>query len=347
MVFVKVRETYDLHTVQNKMTVIAIHTPKPDIIKKNYPGLLLQCKAYRPVSADVRLACASVLPLDPLGVGTAEGDVAPEDVFNPILYKAMSNKGMSQLESRINDLVDKSASYIGTSDVVGSSAIIEVDDVTTAVDEFPIYYGLLSNTRDWKHAHPQQGLSMSNLRPLVYDMVYNVGDMRQVTQGSAGSVPYSVMDSDGSSGTDYASAMLGDARPMPFIPCTNYTGSGDGNYALAGFPAPSGTPAVDEVGNASTSVNWLRVVCGAIIVPPSRRHELFFRMVVEWVLEFSKIRPISEITDLHSLARLGNTTHYQNYDYSSAKKVLTGTDDTILDSDTCMVSSNVDVKKVM
>ena len=105
MVVVKVRETYDLHTTQNKMTVIAIHTPKPDIIKRNYPGLLMQCKMYRPVSADVRVACASVLHLDPLGVGTSPGDVAPEDVFNPILYKAMSNKGMSQLEARINGMV--------------------------------------------------------------------------------------------------------------------------------------------------------------------------------------------------------------------------------------------------
>ena len=55
MVFVKVRETYDLHTVKNKMTVIGVHTPKPDIIKKNFPGLLMQCRAYRPVSCDIPL----------------------------------------------------------------------------------------------------------------------------------------------------------------------------------------------------------------------------------------------------------------------------------------------------
>ena len=99
MVFVKVRETYDLHTVRNKMSVIAIHTPDPKIIKNNFPGLLMQCKSYRPYSCDVKLACASVLPVDPLGVGLAEGDVAPEDMFNPILYSAMSNFGMSQLEA--------------------------------------------------------------------------------------------------------------------------------------------------------------------------------------------------------------------------------------------------------
>lgn len=340
MVFVKVRETYDLHTVQNKMTVIAIHTPKPDIIRKNYPGLLMQCKMYRPVSADVRVACASVLPLDPLGVGTAEGDVAPEDVFNPILYKAMSNKGMSQLESRINDMVIKSSTVgLSDADIVGSSALVDVDDFSTQVDEFPLYYGLLAQTHEWKHANPQQGLSMSGLRPLVYEMVYNVGDMKHQTPQY---VPtFSAMAKDGSATIDSGSSILGSAKPMPFIPCTSFGGT----YTEAGFPAD--TPAVDEVANGSSDINWLRVVCGCIIVPPSRRHELFFRMVVEWTLEFSAIRPLGEITDLGGLNRLGNTTHYQNYDYSTAKKVLTGTDETILAKDVCMVSSNVDVDKVM
>ena len=133
MVFVKVRETYDLHTVRNKMSVIAIHTPKPQILKNNFPGLLMQCKSYRPFSCDVRLACASVLPVDPQGVGLSEGDVAPEDMFNPILYSAMSNFGMSQLEARIN-LMTASPS-IGGADIDGDTAIVDVDSLTDKPEE--------------------------------------------------------------------------------------------------------------------------------------------------------------------------------------------------------------------
>lgn len=341
MVFVKVRETYDLHTVRNKMTVISIHTPKPEIIKANFPGLLMQCKTYRPFSADVRIACASMQPLDPLGVGTAEGDVAPEDVFNPILYKACSNYGMSQIEARINLL--SSQGVTTGNDVVGQSADIDVDSFTNLADEFPLYYGLLSNAHEWKHANPQAGLSMSGLRPLVHEMVYNVGD-------TSGALPVQSEDTKAVNfapgaplDTGYAStipvkAILGGSKPMPMINCTSYNNAN----LPAGFSYETIGP-----GNCESVVPYFNVVVGCIIVPPSRLHELFYRMVVEWTLEFSSIRPIGEITNWAGLSALAGITHYQNYDYSVTKKALTGTSDTILDNDACMVSANVDVKKVM
>lgn len=215
MVFVKVRETYDLHTVKNKMTVIAIHTPKPDIIKANFPGLLMQCKAYRPVSADVRVACASVLPLDPLGVGLEEGSVAPEDVFNPILYKACSNFGMSQIEARINAL-----SGVGSGvDVVGQTANVDVDTLTSATDEFPIYYGFLSNAHEWRHANPQSGLEMTGLRPLVYEVLYNIGDT--ASAGYPAPIEPGYPDAQGGKASLGAMAIRGNAKPLPWINCNS------------------------------------------------------------------------------------------------------------------------------
>lgn len=335
MVFVKVRETYDLHTVRNKMTVIGIHTPKTDIIKKNFPGLLMQCKAYRPVSCDVRVACASMLPLDPQGVGLAEGDVAPEDIFNPILYKAMSNFGMSQLEARIN--------AVGNSpDVAGPSANVEVDGVTTFNDEFNVYYGLLSNAHGWKHANPQSGLSMNKLTPLVWEMLYNIGDNRGGVDMVPANTDAMYPGADTVARDIDVRAVRGNAKRMPFINCTSYSKTANGGYALPGFPADD-----KEVGNASVDVPSLNVYVGCIIVPPSRLHELFYRMVVEWTIEFTAIRPIGEITDWGGLSRLGDVTHLINYDYSATKKAVTGDSDTILDSDSCMVSANVEVDKVM
>lgn len=339
MVFVKVRETYDLHTTKNKMTVIGIHTPKPDIIKKNYPGLLMQCRAYRPVSADVRIACASMLPLDPQGVGLSEGDVAPEDVFNPILYKAMSNKGMSQLEARLNAMVTNN--YAGF-DVAGPSADVEVDTFTAATDEFATYYGLLSNTHDWKHANPQSGLSMSNLRPLVYEMVYNVGD----SKGGVGTQNYGYPSDDGSKANGLIESILGKAKEFPFIPCTNYS---DGVSVAPMYNTTDATTNPDPLkpNLHAIDVPYINVVCGCIIVPPSRLHELFYRMVVEWTIEFSALRPIGEIVSFNGLSAIGQSTHFQNYSYAAAKEAITGTDDTILDKDACMVSANVDITKVM
>lgn len=339
MVFVKVRETYDLHTVKNKMTVIAIHTPKPDIIKANFPGLLMQCKSYRPVSADVRIACASVLPMDPLGIGLEEGSVAPEDMFNPILYKACSNFGMSQIEARISAL--SQGSIVGA-DVVGNTAEVDVDTTTGFDDEFPIYYGFLSNAHEWRHANPQSGLEMHGLKPLVYELLYNIGD-NSTSANNPGNNGVAYPGKDGSKGSFSSLGIRGNAKPLPFLNCTSYTGSA--TPAQAGFQASGDTQVLPL--NNERDVPYVNCCVGAIIVPPSRLHELFYRMVVEWVIEFSQIRPLSEITDWNGLSKMASLTHYQNYDYSSTKMAVTGSEETILEKDTCMVSANVDVNKVM
>lgn len=339
MVFVKVRETYDLATVQNKMTVISVHTPRPDIVKRNFPGLLMQCKLWRPYSCDVAIACASVLPLDPLGVGTAEGDVAPEDVFNPILYSALSNKGMSQLEARIAHLA--SVTQDASVDVMGDMANVDVDTVTSYPDEFNIYYGLLSNSHGWKKAMPQSGLEMRGLKPLVYDVLYNIGDSSR--QGTAGRPETVYPSGTGVASPLLAGSVLGNAHPMPMIPCTEYSTG----WAPPGFPLTEEEGDITLPANHEVTVPNLNVAVAGIIIPPSRRHQLFYRMSIVWTLEFSAIRPIGEVTDWPGLNALGEATHFQNYDYSAMKKVITGDDSSILDSDQAMVSANVDVKKVM
>lgn len=338
MVFVKVRETYDLHTVKNKMTVIGIHTPKPDIIKRNYPGLLMQCRAYRPHHADIRVACASLMPLDPQGVGLDDGDVAPEDVFNPILYKAMSNKGMSQLEARINALRTTGSGL----DVDGNSAMVEVDSFTAISDEFNVYYGLLADTHGWKHAMPQSGLQMNDLRPLVYEMVYNVGDMVDSVPVGSGIPAFSYPAADGSALNIGVQSILGKSKEMPFINCTAYSRAANGSDGVAEPGFKPGFPLQCE-----QDVPYIPVMVAAIIVPPSRLHELFYRMVVEWTIEFSSIRSLGEITNFTGIANIGQNTHFQNYSYAAAKEAITGSPDTILEQDVCMVAANVDIDKVM
>lgn len=339
MVFVKVRETYDLHTVQNKMTVIGIHTPNPDIIKRNYPGLLMQCKAYRPYKCDVRVACASVLPLDPQGVGTSPGDVAPEDIFNPILYKAMSNFGMSQLEARINMYLRQSPT---DPEIEGPSALSDIDSFVSGDDDFNIYYGLLADTNNWRHANPQQGLSMSDLRPIVYEINYAIGDT-DTPAGMGGSpLQFSAPDADGVVSRGNIQHIIGGSKPLPMMNTTSYTRAYNGTDGVAEPGFKTGFPLQCE-----QDVPWIKLFVGAIIVPPSRLHQLFYRMVVEWTLEFSSIRSLGEITNFAGLANIGQNTHFKSYDYSATKEALTGDSDTSLDSDSCMVAANVDVEKVM
>lgn len=323
MVFVKVRETYDLHTIKNKMSVIGIHTPNAGIIKRNFPGLLMQCKAYKPVSCDVKLACASVLPLDPLGVGTDAEDVAPEDVFNPLLYKAVSNFSMSQIESFIH------ANYAGWT-ARGDSLDATNDGVLS--DDFDLYYGFLSDVHGWKHANPQSGLMMRDLKPLVYEQVYSLGG-NGVTdrQGAIPQAGQIVPMPDGTYASVGALSFRGKAKSMPWLNTTTGLVASNALKAVApGFDFGNSTTDPEPV-NAQTGVPAPKIYCGLIIVPPSKLHELYYRMVVEWTLEFSQIRPLSEITTFAGVAQVGAAQHVIDYDFGESK-VLTDSDVDLVDT---------------
>lgn len=325
MVFVKIRETYDLHTQRNKMTVIGVHTPNSDIVKRNYPGLLVQCRAYRPISCDIKIACASILPLDPQGVGTVEGAVAPEDVFNPILYKPMSNFGMSQIDLYIN----KGHAGPASGDSVDAS-VGGIDDT----DDFDIYYGLLSQTNEWRHANPQSGLSMTGLKPLVYETYQTLGDN---AYNGADTINWLNKDNDGKPLT--AHSFRGASKLLPLLNTTGISSATSQVGDRVGFDLGSG----NNIGNVMSIVPAPKIYVAGILVPPSRLHELFFRMVVEWTLEFTMIRPLGEVTNWTQLKLLGVSTHHINYDYtvSNSKTMLVESTDMV---DT---TEDSDIKKVM
>ena len=69
MVFVKVSETYDLSTKIGKMGIVGIHTPDSDLITRHYGGFVQNMKFAKFVQCDVAMACASMLPADPLRLG--------------------------------------------------------------------------------------------------------------------------------------------------------------------------------------------------------------------------------------------------------------------------------------
>ena len=78
MVFVKVSETYDLSTKIGKMGIVGIHTPDSDLITRHYGGFIQNMKFAKFVKCDVAMACASMLPADPLQIGMEAGSIARE-----------------------------------------------------------------------------------------------------------------------------------------------------------------------------------------------------------------------------------------------------------------------------
>jgi hypothetical protein len=309
---VTVSETYDLSTKIGKMALLGIHTPRQDIITRTWPGLLMQFKYVRPVSCDVRMACASMLPADPLQVGTETGQIAPTDMFNPILYTAVSNDSMSTLEGRLHYLERQTLNNLK-----GPSVISDNDDVTKADNE-RVYYTLLSDKHGWRHAMPQQGLEMTNLRPLVYSVLAVNGQPRTLAsmehQADYADYPTGGVNSDNQSdslATGLVGRFRGAPQPMPRIPTTNFST----HRLAAGFDGAVST-------QTSTGLADIDPIYVAMIVmPPAKLTTMYYRLVVDWNLEFSGLRSQNEINGFAGLEDAADT--YYHSDYNTQSKSMT------------------------
>lgn len=344
MVTVTVSETYDLSTKPNKMSLLGIHTPPLSFVRKMWPGFFLNFKMVRYLSCDISLACASVLPADPSQIGVEAGAIAPVDMLNPILYKAVSNESMSTLETRLAGLYPNSTD----ASIKGQSIVATRDNATNLDDEFAVYYGLLSNRDGFRVAMPQQGLSMTNLVPLVFEKLYNNGTMSGAVENTAADV-YPGLRPDGTIVAYQSYAVKGNARPMPAINTTVFP---TGNLPTAGN-APGYTKAnipvaVDvggEVPGVAQTVTPIvpPTYVAAIVMPPSKLQTLYYRMVVRWKMEFTGLRPITEVTDWPSgFIAASQSTYFTDYTFGSA---VSGTKAVI---DAGMVSTaDANIEKIM
>lgn len=335
MVVVSVSETYDLSTKVNKMSLLAIKTPSRNLIAKSYPGLAVNHRFFKLLKCDVKLACASVLPADPLQVGTTAGQIAPQDMFNPILYKAITTEGLSTLEYRLLGL---GQGTYGNNDhnIEGESVISNDSNVTGGQNEFNAYYGLLSNHDGFRIAHPQSGLEMKGLIPLVHEKLYQYGSTE--LNRSTGTDPDTQPAICGSeSGTSLRVddlinwSMKGRSFPMPRINCTRLAVESQTDFGIKNNDIVNWQYAMPDIPSCYV---------GCIVMPPSKLNILYFRLVVRWYIEFSDPRPISEIVSFQGLATIGSNFYVT--DYTFAKK--DSEDDVALD---LVETRDATIEKVM
>lgn len=323
MVVVSISETYDLHTIVDKMSVICIHSPRTDLIAKTYPGLVMNCRYWRVTGIDVTLSTAQQLPLGVDQIGLDTGQIRPQDMMNPILYKAVSNDSWSTLEGRIMGMLSSG----GTAPLTGSMATVENEHVTGIADEHGIYYSLLANSDGFRIAHPQQGLQMKNLVPLVFEKYYTHGENYTAISDSAPGLTTS-NDNVLQISQIPAGALRGRPHPMPKLNTTYITGAqvGTAGAAFQYNGIGNGLPA-----NSQISMPVIQpVACGAIILPPvsATTGILYYRMVVRAYIEFTDIRPITEIASFANLNSSYPSLVYHT-DYEEQSKQMDETTDMV------------------
>lgn len=316
--FVKVSETYDLSTIKDRMAFVSIHTPKGSLIKRMWGGLLSQYKFARFHKCDVTMACASMLPADPLQVGVSGGDIAPQDMFNPILYKAVSNDSYTTLLTWMNNFMRSTIESERPTDteVTSGPSVDSINSIdflngSTDIDQFAMYYALLANPDGFRKAMPQAGLQMRGLYPICYSLVSNVGYNPAFVSDSAAfptsvpSVPMTTQaDAGGLNSTQvYQTWMKGPACRMPRFNTMYFSATAN----KAGDGVVQGLNTVCTLDNAPV------VPVGVIILPPAKLNQLYYRLKVTWTIELSELVSLDAYTNWSNMAQIGELAYYSDY----------------------------------
>lgn len=320
MVTVRVSETYDLSTKLNRMGIVGIHTPRGNLIDQMWPGLVMQYKKFRFVSCDVTMACASMLPADPLQIGVEAGAIAPQDMFNPILYRAVSNDAMSNLQALLHQSgFDASSKLVKGSIVdVNSTAFDENagGEGSHDIDQFSMYYGLLADDDNWRKAMPQAGLQMLGLYPLVYQVVSQFGSNSPVDPraedtsiNDLGNVPTPRFDMNQVLEVD-AVNFRGPSMRMPAIDTTFFV---EPDNVKADIVTGYGNTKPNALINSNTG-RVPPAYVAMLVLPPAKLNQLYYRMKVTWTIEFTGLRAMSDFGSWMMMNFIGQSAYGTDYD---------------------------------
>lgn len=326
MTTVRYTETYDLSTKVDKMGLIAVHTPTLGQLNRLYPGLITNHRFIRVDSCDIVCACASVMPADPLQVGTEAGEIAPQDMFNPILYKAVSNDSFNTVVNRMYGLGV-------TSDSLG--AVQDAFSGNTDVDQFNLYYGLLGSQDGWRKAMPQQGFEMTGLYPIVYHLLNSFGNAPPTTSGLA-SVPYPDNSGTAMTSGSLARTFRGNACRMPRMMLHTRLPDARGMSGIRVTDPTTGTQYGQSVLDGGVDIPITYVAC--IVTPPAKLHKLYYRMRVTWTFTFEEVIPVTEYARIDEIASRGQALYAT--DYAEQSKMMDNVESTVDTKD-------VDLEKIM
>lgn len=168
------QEIIDLHTETDKVSVLGIHTPVSKAPYAFLQGFFDAFQKYHYDGCSMSLVPAARLPADPSQVSYEAGTqpIDPRDLLNPIMFHGAHGESLgsvlnqfyagggssSDVNRKFSDSVDLnevSQSQVGN-DVIWQS----------------LYYRALSDNT-WRKAHPQTGLRVKGMHPLVYGVGSN------------------------------------------------------------------------------------------------------------------------------------------------------------------------------
>jgi len=305
-VTVRLSETYDLSTKRDSVGIIGIHTPSSTLINAMYPGLMQNFRKISIDTCEVVLACASQLPADPLQISTEAGKIAPQDMFNPLLYRAVSNDSFGTIRNRMITIGQAGTTFPSTS-IDGNNTLF----TQNATQAERTYYAMLAMS-GWKKAMPQQGIRMSGLYPIVYEVVNTFGGVAKYSEtvGEQNVKSYNWSDEGLNVENQVSTGNLGPSSGM--VVARNPRAPATMRGASKRMPA---LPIHNDVGDTGIDIPVTYV--GMILTPPAKLNITYFRLRVSWLVTFHDVIPIQEYSGYTQYSGLGGIVYGSDYVFQS------------------------------
>lgn len=289
-------ETYDLNTAINEISFLGIHTPMATALKSMFKGFFENYKKYKIVGCNIGMVCASQQSLTPDLVGLTEGQVDPRDVLNPILFKACTGENLNVI---LNQIYGGDTWLTNAGSSVGQS-------IDSSANSMNMYYQLLSDD-SWRKEHPQRGLFVQGLKPLVHKVV-TTQPFRWTGSSSNENADFPNISEDATTGDDVVNKFgspsgvpgtnLNPTNPSVFIS----DGTTDMPWLDTTFDGTMAAGSENTVKAQRLIVSVPRVWCGCIVLPPAILQRLFFRLQIQWHIMFKDFRPAFEVGPISGTA---------------------------------------------
>lgn len=165
----KYQEIYDVNTVSNEVSIIAIHTPTGAKPRQMLSGFFTQFRKYKYKGCSVVGTPAQRLGLQMTDISVEAGSsgVNPKDVFNPALVRGCHG---DNLNAALNSIYKGSFESEGSSLGMDQHAKSVVPSGSLTWEQ--MYYRMLQDP-SFKKFNLSSGIKLSGLHPMIYNVASN------------------------------------------------------------------------------------------------------------------------------------------------------------------------------
>lgn len=314
MVKACISEIYDLSTAVGSGTILKIHTPTGNNVKRHLAGHFLQYKKFRYVGAKVTLVPASTLPADPLQLGYEAGEptIDPRDMVNPILWKKYHGEAMLSDAIPSEDVDAYGNGKLATDSFPGTAVDRQYYENTTEDTVYP--YCLMDPS--FRKAGVQAGFT-TFVKPFVYNLVTDTqlapsrngsmssGDItwqddvsNPVSFDGSGNLKSPVQVQQKKAGSAYENHMVSSKVPMwtnrltPLGPMDTVTRVWSRNFHTDTALTDNPDNTTDDMGSAAVGGSFAmqtylpKVPMLYVMMPPAYKTLFYFRLIVKHYFQF-------------------------------------------------------------